>query len=800
MAAFAHDLRYAFRNLSKSPGFALVAIFTLAAGIGANTAIFSVANALLLRPLPYARPDRLVLIGLQRKNSDTGNSPLSWPRFQQVSASQRAFSNLAAVTEENFTLTGRGDPEQLVAGRVTWNFFDTLGVHMSAGRPFRPEEDKEGGDNVAIVPRGRWEVGQHLTLDSRDYTVIGVLPRGFQFGLLPANVEIYAPRVFDLNIVTPAQVQSGVGFLDFVARLRDGVSMRQAQAEMDTLSAQYRRDNPKAPDAGPDTNVSMGNLQDQLVTGVRTAVLILFGAVGLVLLIACANVSSLLLSRALGRHREMALRMAMGAPRSALVRQLLTESLVLSLAGGALGVALSAWGTRTLAAMAEGSLPLASEIRADYAVLAFTLGLSLLAGVLFGIAPALQISRPDLNSVLRSEGRGSTSGRARTVFRNLLVVSQVALSMILLIGAGLLVRNFIQLRKASPGFDARGLLTMNVSLPPARYSTGPQMIAFFRELVRQVSNLPGVQAAAISSAMPLNPVRFSPALPEGQPAVPLTERPLFVIETLSPGYVSAMRVPLLAGREFNQHDEQPPRVLMVNQTLAHRYWPNQNPIGKRIVVGRATEGSEVVGVIGDIRNTGLASDTKAEIYLPFAQLPWASMNLLVRTSGDPHGYAAAVRRCVSAIDKDQAVTKVLSMEDVLSEGARQPRFVTTLLGGLAAIALVLAVVGIYGAVGYSVSQRTQEMGIRMALGAERGDILRLVLRQGLGPACVGIAIGMAASLALTRLMAKMLYHVSTTDPAAFVGGAVLFGAVAMLASYLPARRATRVDPMVALRD
>ena len=798
--ALLYDLRYAFRNLSKSPGFAAVAIFTLAVGIGANTAIFSVTNALLLRSLPYPHAGRLVMFDLQRKDSDSGGSPLSWPRFQQVSAGQRSFVNLTAVTNENFTLTGRGDPEQLAAARVTWNFFDTLGVRMSAGRSFRPEENRPGGDNVLIVPAGRWQVGDRLTLDSKDYTVIGVLPRGFQFGLLANNIQVYAPRVFELNIVTPAQVQGGVGFLDFVARLRDGVTMRQAQAEMDALSAQYRQDNPKAPDAGPDTNMVMGNLQDRMVTGVRTAVLILFGAVGLVLLIACANVSSLLLSRALGRQREMALRMALGAPRGALVRQLLTESLLLSVIAGALGIGLSAWGTRALSAMAQGSLPLASEIRADSAVLAFTLAVSLLAGILFGLTPALQVSRPDLNGVLRSEGRGSTSGHGRHVVRSLLVVSQVALSMILLIGAGLLVRNFVQLRNASPGFDARNLLTLNVTLPPARYSTGPQMIAFFRELVRQVSSLPGVQSTAISSTLPLTTVRVSPALPEGQPMVPLTERPFFNIQTLSPEYIAAMRVPLLAGRAFTGHDEQPPRVLIVNQTLARRYWPNENPIGKRILVGRATEGSEVVGVIGDIRNSGVASDTHAEIYIPFAQLPWSSMNLLVRTAGDPSTYVAAVRRVVMGIDKDQPITKVRTMEEVLADGAREQRFVTTLLGGLAAIALILALVGIYGAVGYSVSQRTQEMGIRMALGAGRGDILRLVLSQGLAPVCAGIALGIAASLGLTRLMAKMLYHVNTTDPAAFAAGALLFAVVAMLASYLPARRATRVDPVVALRD
>jgi predicted permease len=799
MAAL-HDLRYAIRNLSKSPAFTAIAVFTLAAGIGANTAIFSVANALLLRPLPYAHPDRLVLIDLQRKDSDTGTSPLSWPRYRQVNAGQRSFASLAAVTNENFTLTGRGDPEQIAAARVTWNFFDTLGVRMAAGRSFRPEEDKPGGDNVVIAANRRWEVGQHLTLDSKDYTVIGVLQRGFQFGLLDAGVEIYTPRVFELNIVTPAQVEAGVGFLDFVARLRDGVSIGEAQAEMNTLSAEYRRDNPKAPDAGPDTTIAMGNLRDEMVTGVRTAVLILFGAVGLVLLIACANVSSLLLSRGLGRQREMAVRMAIGAPRGALVRQLLVESLLLSLAGGAVGVALSTWGTRPLAAMAEGSLPLASEIRTDSTVLAFTLAVAILAGVLFGLTPALQISRPDLNATLRSEGRSSTSGRGRNLFRNLLVVSQVALSTILLIGAGLLVRNFIQLRSASPGFDSRNLLTMNVTLPPARYSTGQQMIAFFRELVRQVSALPGVQSAAVSSALPLHTVRVSPALPEGQPVVPLTERPFFNIQTLGPGFVAAMQVPLVAGREFTEHDEQPPRVLVVNEALARRYWPHQNPIGKRIIVGRATEGSEVVGVLGDIQNAALATDVRPEIYIPFAQLPWASMNLLVRTAGDPHSYTAAVRRAVLAIDKDQPVTRVRTMEELLDEGARQPRFLTTLLAGLAAIALVLAVVGIYGAVGYSVSQRTQEMGIRMALGAGRGDILGLVLRQGLAPAAIGIGAGFAASLALTRLMAKMLYHVSTTDPATFVAGALLFAGAAALASYLPARRATRVDPIVVLRE
>jgi predicted permease len=808
MAPFAHDVRSAFRVFARSPGFALVAVFTLAVGIGANTSIFTVANALLLRPLPYAQPDRLVLIGAQRKGAEVMGGTFSWPRFRQVNENQRSFSGVAAFTPESFNLTGRGDPAQLAAARVSWNFFDILGVRPAVGRSFRPEEDKSGGDNVVLISSGLWErvfaadprvTGRQITLDSKDYTVIGVLPRGFQFGLLGTDVDVYAPRVFELNLVTPAQVEAGVGFLDFVARLRAGTGIRQAQAEMDTVAAQYRRDNPKAPDAGMSLTVGVANLQDQLVAGVRTAVWLLFGAVGLVLAIACANVSSLLLSRALGRQREIAVRMALGASRGGLMRHLLAESLMLALAGGAVGAALSAWGTRALAAMARDSLPRASEIRADGAVLAFTVAVSAVAGILFGLAPALEVSRPDLNSLLRSEGRSATAGRRRNLFRNLLAVSQVALSTILLIGAGLLVRNFMELRGASPGFDARNLLTMHITLPPARYSTGPQMIAFFRELVRQVSSVPGVRSVTVSSALPLNPARYSPGLAEGQPEVPLAERPLFNIQTFGPDYLEAMRVPLRAGREFNAHDDEGPTVIMVNEAAVRRFWPAGNGVGKHITLGRTTAPSEVVGVLGDVRNAGLAADVRPEVYLPFARLPWASMNLVVRTAGDPHGFAGAVRARVLAVDKDQPVTKVLSMEEVLAEGAMQPRFLSTLLGALAAIALLLAVVGIYGVMAYSVSERTQEMGIRMALGAGRGDIVRLVMRQGLVLALSGIGIGVAASLGLTRLMTALLYHVSTTDPATFAGGAVLFAAVAMLASYLPARRATRVDPMVSLR-
>ena len=807
---FLPDVRYAGRVLAKTPGFASVAVLTLAVGIGANTAIFSVANALLLRPLPYAQPDRLVVLSSERKASGEQQGPLSYPRFTLVQDRSRSFTGVAAFCNEVFNLTGRGDPEQIPAARVSWNFFDILGVPPALGRGFRAEEDSPGGEPVVLLSDGFWRrrfaadasvVGRSVTLDSKDYTVIGVLPADFRFALLGPKTDIFAPRVFDLNLMTPAQAQSGSGFLNYLARLRPGIGIAAARSEMDALAAQYRQEYPKFPDTDPDLTVRLGNLRDEMVANVRLAILILFGAVSLVLLIACANVASLLLSRALGRRREIAVRTAIGASRGALIRQLLTESLMLALLGGVLGALLSAWGTQTLAGMAESSLPRASEIRVDGAVLAFTAMISLFAGVVFGLVPALQISRADLNSVLRSEGRAATSGRRRNRMRNLLVVSQVALSMVLLIGAGLLLRSFVQLRSAHPGFDARNVLTMNVALPQSRYSKGAQMVAFSEELVRQLRALPGVQSAAVSSALPVTTTRQSPALPEGQPQLPLPQRPLFNVQMSGPGYAATLRIPVLGGREFTQHDDAgAPLVAMVNQTTARRYWPNQNPIGKHVLLGRIPQPIEVVGVLGDIRNVGVAADVAPEIYVPFAQRPWANIYLLVRTAGDPHMFVSAVRARVLALDHEQPVTAIQTLDELLESGAAQPRFTTFLLGTLSGTALLLAIVGIYGVIAYSVAERTQEMGIRIALGAERTDILRLVLGQGLVLALSGIAIGLATSLALTRLLGSLLYRVSVTDPVTFGAGAVLFAGVAMLASYLPALRATRVDPLIALRN
>ncbi|MGA2736650.1 MAG: ABC transporter permease [Bryobacteraceae bacterium] len=803
------NFRYACRMLSKSPGFALVAIVTLALGIGANTAIFSVANALLLRPLPYAHPDRLVLVYAEKPDAAGAVQPFSFPRATFLSEKGRAFSGFAAFTSENFNLTGRGDPEQLSAARVSWNFFGVLGVRPALGRAFLPEEDRPGGKAVCLISHALWTrtfgaradiAGQNITLDATPYTVIGVLPSGFHFAPLGAGVDLWAPRVFDLNITTPAQVHAGLGFLTAVARLAPGIGARQAEAEMQILDRQYKRENPRMPDADPTQTVRARDLQQQTVANVRTAVLILCGAVGLLLLIACANVAALLLSRALGRRKEIAIRAALGASRVALIGQLLAESILLALVGGALGIALSTWGTHALTALGQENLPRVEEIGIDWRVAAFAAGLSLVTGVLFGLFPALQLSRQDLNPVLRAEGRGSAGSRRRSRARGALVVAQVALSLVLLVGAGLLIRSFVRLRSVSGGFDAHNVLTMSISLPPARYPKGPQMAAFYDQVVQKVSAMPGVRSAAVCSALPVRPVRFSPVLLEGQPDVPLPARPILAIQMVSPAYFRTLRVALRQGREFTGADNvDAPLVAVVNETLVRRYWPHDNPIGKHLLLGRMVKPTEVVGVAADVNNLSLAASPEAEVYLPFPQRPWASMNLILRTAGDPHHWVGAARAAVAGVDRDQPVTALKTMEEVLATSTAQQRFSVFLLGVFSMTALVLAAVGLYGVIAYSVAERTQEMGIRLALGAARGDITRMIVGQGLALALAGLVIGTIAALALTRLMSGMLFQVSAADPASFAVGALLLAAIAALASYLPARHATRVDPTEALR-
>jgi putative ABC transport system permease protein len=536
------------------------------------------------------------------------------------------------------------------------------------------------------------------------------------------------------------------------------------------------------------------------VGDVRGKVLVLSAAVAFVLLIACANVASLLLSRALARKKEVAVRTAMGASRGVLVRQLLTESMLLALFAGIVGAGLSWAATRALVAWGADQLPFGIPIGLDLRVLLFMLIISIFAGLIFGTIPALQLARVNPNTTLRDEGRGISLGHSRTQIKNLLVVGQVALSLLLFIGAGLLLRSFVRLLHVDPGFDPENVITMDVSLPTVKYAKPEQQIAFFDEVLRRVSALPGVRNAAISAALPLSFKRISPVLPEGQPDVPLAQRPFIDIEAISPQWFQTMRVPLRAGRDFAPADNaQAPKLVIVNETFARRFWPNQNPLGMHIIVGRSPAPAEVVGVAADIKNKGLDQDTQAQLYLPFPQLPWGDMNLLVRTAVAPQNITSAVRAQVAAVDPDQPVTKVQTVNELMDSSRSQPRFTMLMLGVFSATALTLAVIGIYGVLSYSVAQRRQEFGIRLALGAERADILRLVVRQGLVLAFGGIAIGLLAALLFTRLMSSLLYKVGARDLATFILTPLLFVCVALLASYLPARRATKVDPMEALR-
>ncbi len=804
-ATLFEDLRYSARMLSRSPAFTMVAILTLSLGIGANTAIFSVANALLLQPLPYQDPSRLVIVTSAR---GPNRRPFSYQRAEFLAAHSSSFAGFAPFVTENFNLTGKGDPELLPAARVAWNFFDVLGVHPLLGRSFRREEDQPGGAPVVLISDALWKrrfgadagvIGQSLTIDSAPATIIGVAPPGFEFAPLGRSIDLWSTRTFETNSVTRQQVEAGATYLIAVARIQPHRALDQAQAEMRVLDAQYRREHPGVADADPRQSISLNQVQDLMVAPVRKTVLVLFGAVALVLLIACANVASLLLSRALARRKEIAIRTALGASRASLIRQLLTESMFLALAGGAIGVALSAWSIRIISSLPPDTLPRINPLRIDTRVLLFSLGASLLTGILFGLLPALQMSRTDVQGVLREEGRAVAGSRLRQLTRSLLVVSQIAISMMLLIGAGLLMRSFVRLEQVPLGFNPDRLLLMNIALAPSRYS-GAQVGAFFDHAIAEVSSLPGVRMAAASSALPLQPSRYAALLPEGQPVVPLAQRPLISIQSVSPSFFETMGIPIVRGRAFTARDnEGAPPAAIVNEVFARRYWPNADAVGKHVVLGSLAKPFQIVGVSGNVKNVTLSVITTPEMYFPLAQRPAASMNLIVRSSSDPLALAAPVRSRILAIDRDQPVTNVRSMQQHLAGSIRQTRLTMLLLAIFSAVALLVATVGLYGLIAYSVAQRTQELGIRLALGAGPGQVLRLVLRRGLALAILGVLLGLAGSFALTRAIQSLLYDVSPTDGWTFLACALSFIAIALAASYVPARRAARIDPTEALR-
>lgn len=811
-----NDIRYAIRTLRKNPAFTIAAILTLALGIGGNTAIFTVIRSVLLKPLDYQDPDRLVMLTLSNPKLNDRNLPFSLLRRQETKKTAQSFSDVGSFLRkpENLTLSGEGAPESLNAARVSGNFLDILGIQPIVGRGFLPDEDRSGGTPVVLLSDGLWKrrfkgdpqiTGRSIILDSTVYTIIGVLPAGFAFPF--PEMDIWVTKPTETTFVPPR-------FWNFVtnqivfARLKPTVNLEQASTEMEVVNRLYLRENADWQDAKPGVIVHIDRMKERIVSNVRPMLWVLFGAVGFVLLIACANLASLVLARASSRSREFAVRAALGAGRGRLIAHLLSESLVLSAAGGVLGVLLAQWSLTALPKIT--ALPRIEEIHVDGAVLGFTIAISIATGVLFGLFPSLEASKPNLASVLRESGAaaGASSWRRRLLGispRGLLVVGQVALSIVLLIGAALLMQSFARLRNVDPGFQPANLLTMKIPLPGPRYDTKEKRVAFYEELERRVKDIPGVKNVAIMRSLPTTSWFFTNVDVEGQPQVAPREQPSSQLQSITPDYFRTMGTPVRRGRAFTAHDNTPgaPPVLIVNETFARRFWPSYpaglDPIGQHIVIAVDRVKGEIVGIVADVREGGLGSKAGLEFYIPSVIHAPQVAYLAVRTATDPRTMVNAIRSEVHTIDRDQAVSEVKTMDEVLDATLGQRRLTMLLLGTFAGVALFLALIGIYGVIAYSVAQRTQEVGIRRALGADRRDILRLILNQALGLTLAGVAIGIAGAFAFTRVMKTLLFEIEAVDLPTFTATAVLFVAVALTASLIPAWRAVRIDPMTALR-
>ncbi len=793
------DLRIAARTLAKRPGFTAVAALTLALGIGATTVVFSFVDAILLRPLPYADPDRLVLVWDVQPS--LAQAPMSYPEYLDWRAQDRLFEATGALFRNRFSLTGDGEPEQLTGARVSASFLPMLGVEPAVGRLFAAEEEGPGAPRVALLDHGFWQrrfggdpavIGRELTLDGEPTTVVGILPRGFSFG---DDAAIWMP----LRLETE-EAPRGLHFLAVIAKLRPGLSLKQARAEADPIAAHFREEYSST------HGVDIATLRDAVVADTRPLLLLLSGAVALVLLIACTNVAGLLLARTADRGREIAIRLSLGTGRGRLVRQFLIESTLLALVGGVAGVLAAGWGIEALRRAVGDRLPRVDEVGLDLRVLAFALGVSLLTGMAFGLLPALQATRTDLQAVLREGGRGGEPGKLRQVLRTALVVAEVALSLVLLIRAGLLIRSFAAAVDASPGFHPDGLIALDLSLPRARYPEPHRQETFYRALEERLAALPGVVGVSEVSHLPLSGRDTNGGFEIEGREWPEGERPLVDKRVVGVDYFRLMGIPLLRGRGFTETDvEGAPQAMVVSESFAQRYFPDQDPIGKRVDFAWMTEGfQEIVGVAGDVKHTGLDRLSLPVTYLAYRQQPALAARVgrtvVVLAAGDPAPVMAAVRAEVHAADPDLPITALRTMDEVMRRSISTRRLITALLTALAAAALVLAAVGLYGLISYLVVQRTHEIGIRMALGAHRSHVLRQVISRGFVLALSGTVVGVAASLALARLMASHLYEVSVTDPPTFAAVPLVLLAAALLASLLPARRAARLDPMAAMRD
>ncbi|MCE9669745.1 ABC transporter permease [Myxococcus stipitatus] len=816
MTDFLQELRHALRMLTKHPAFTAIAVATLALGIAANTAIFSVVNAVLLSPLPFPDQDRLVMAWTRLPASPRWTvSPanfLDWRRQDDV------FESMAAIAPLSVNLTGDGTPERLRAASVSSNFFQVLGVAPALGTVFQGPGEDTGPRQVAVLSHGLWKtrfaedphvVGRQVRLDGRSYEVLGVMPERFRIpALVPAGAsptdapQLWVPApLHDIPQLGPDATvdlsqSRGTSYLRVLGRLKPGVSLERATQVMSALADTLTQ---LHPETNQDSGITLVPLREQLLGDVRPVLFILLGAVGLVLAIACANVANLFLVRAAARRPEMAVRAALGAGRWRLARQLLTESVLLSLIAGALGLLLAAWGLDAMLGLVPPEVPRLEEVGVDGRVLAFTVCMTLGTGVLFGLLPALQASTPDLNGVLRQSGGGRLVGGHRS--RDALVVGEVALAVVLLISAGLLVRSLWRLQDVEPGFQEEGVLTWSMSLPPERYPDEARQAAFFQQVVERVSQVPGVQGAGAISDLPMGGANIWLSLEvEGRP-VPVSERPSVGFQAITPGYLRTLGIPLLQGRDVATTDTAKSEpVVLLNQTAARQHFPGQDAVGQRLRLGgEATPMLTVVGVVGDVKYDGPAKEARPEAYVATLQRTFFFTSFVARTQGDPAAVIPSVRAAVGELDRELPLADVRTMAQRLAESTARPRFMSFVVALFAGMSLLLAGVGLSGVMAYAVRQRTREMGIRMALGAQPSDVLRLVLGHGMRLALLGVGLGLVGAFALTRVMASLLYGVSTTDPLVFGALAALVTLVALLATWLPAHRATRVDPQIALR-
>ena len=804
------DLRYGVRMLAKSPVFTTVAVLTLALGIGANTAIFSVVNELLLRPLPFRDAERLVMLwevtpeGRHQNTTSRGN-------FRGWREQSSAFEIMAAFSDQRLGLTGDGDPEEVAVQLATPELFQVLGVEPIIGRGMTQEDARPGAPPVAVLSYGIWQrrfggdpqvVGKPITLNGAPCTVVGILPEGFQWHIRKRS-GTGKPAEIWTALAIPNEGPSLIGrFLSTVARLKPGVSLEQAEAEMKAIAARLEQD---APQYNTGWSAEVVPLREQFVGNVRPALLILLGAVGFVLLIACANVANLMLSRAAAREKEIALRTALGASRMRVVRQLLTESLLLALLGSLLGLGLAWWGIKALVAISPRDLVNLQGVGINITVLAWTLAATVITGIIFGLAPALEATHLNLNDALKEGGKGTGGQNSRgSRLRSAFVIAEVALALVLLASAGLLVKSFVRLQKIDTGFNTENVLTMVVRLPDGKYKEDPQVIAFFREATERIRALPGVRSVGAVNFLPLYGGLGSATgfTVEGRPAPPPGQEPATNVRVSDPGYFSAMGIPLLRGRNFTDFEASEARhVVLISESMARQHFPGEDPIGKRISVDMFDKPvpTEIIGIVGDVRYDSLVDEPEPTVYFPHPELTYSFMTLVIRTAGDPAEMASGAQRELRAIDPDQPISDVRTMSQVMANTVSRARFNTLMLGLFAGLATLLAAVGIFGVMNYSVTLRTHEIGIRLALGAQPGRVQMLILRQGLLLTLIGIGLGLAGALALTRIMSGLLFEVDATDPATFAAIVLLLAVVSLIACFIPARRATKVDPIIALR-